>query len=250
MMHVFVNDGSYDSRLFSQYEGDYYWSWYLEDENNKHLHIYYPLNMTSAGWATLYIGFPTQLPEGFNAYVVKETDDQEKQATLKNIGRVIPGTFPVVIKNSDTDNLKPGAYPLTRWEGALPDVAKYNNRLVGTYIGQEDKWGISTNQESSITGGALSLGRNSQGVVGFFKYNGTWIPPYRAYLTYNTVVEGANGYSLVIDDTIDDAPSGIQHTTPNIQPSTTFYDITGRPLQGMPSQRGVYIHNGRKIVIK
>lgn len=250
MMHVYVNDGSYDSQLFSQYENDYYWSWYLEDEKAKYLHIYYPLNMTSAGWATLYIGFPTQLPEGFNAYVVKEMDEQEKQVTLKNIGRVIPGTFPVVIKNADTDNLKPGVYPLTRWNGDLPDVAKYNNRLVGTFIGQEGKWGLETNQETSMTGGTLTLGRNSQGVVGFYKYNGEEVPPYRAYLPYNTVAEGAKGYSFVIDDTIDDVPTGIQHPIPNIQQSTTIYDISGRKLSNDQMRKGIYISNGKKVVVK
>ena len=246
VMHIFVNDGSYDSRLFTQYEEDFYWGYEFYDVD--HLHIYYPLNMTSAGWATLYIGFPTQLPEGFNAYVVKEMDEDTNQATLKNIGRVIPGTIPVVIKN--VAGLASGVYPLTRWEGALPDIEKFNNRLVGTYIGQEDKWGIETNQESSSTGGTLTLGRNSQGVVGFYKYNGTEVPPYRAYLPYNTVIEGARGYSFIIDETIDDVPIGIQHPATNVQQSTTIYDIMGRPLQGKPSKRGVYINNGIKVVIK
>ncbi|MBR5656718.1 MAG: leucine-rich repeat protein [Prevotella sp.] len=249
-IHVFVNDGSYDSRLFWDYEGDSFWGGEYYDTD--HLHIYYPLNMTSAGWATLYIGFPTQLPEGFNAYVVKKIDEEEGQgeATLKNIGRVIPGTVPVVIKNADPDNLKPGVYPLTRWDGEVPDVAKYNNRLVGTYIGQEGKWGIPTNQETSITGGTLTLGRNSKGDVGFYKYNGKEVPPYRAYLPYNTIAEGAKGYSFIIDDTIDDVPTGIQHPTPNIQQSTTIYDISGRKLSNGQMRKGIYIINGKKVVIK
>lgn len=248
-MHIFVNDGSYDSRLFSQYINDFYWGDEYYDVD--HLHIYYPLNMTSAGWATLYIGFPTQLPEGFNAYVVKEMDEQEHQVTLKNIGRVIPGTFPVVIKNADTDNLKPGVYPLTRWEGAISDdIVKYDNRLVGTYIGQEGKWGIKTNQETSITGGTLTLGRNSQGVVGFFKYNGEVVPPYRAYLTFNTITDEAKGYSFIIDDTIDDMTTLVQRPMSNAQQSANVYDIMGRPLQGKPTRRGIYISNGKKVVVK
>ena len=253
MMHIYVNDGSYDSQLFSQYENDYYWSWYLEDEADKHLHIYYPLNMTSAGWATLYIGFPTQLPEGFNAYVVLDMDEQEKLVTLKNIGRVIPGTFPVVIKNADTENLKPGIYPLTRWDGTLPDVAKYNNRLVGTFIGQEGKWGIETNQETSSTGGTLTLGRNSQGVVGFYKYNGKEVPPYRAYLPINIIIEGegAKGYSLVIDDTIDTEPDGIDTAVSGQPRPTAVYNLQGMKvadeLKNLP--KGIYIVGGRKIIV-
>ena len=249
MMHIYVNDGSYGqygSILFPEYENDFYWGEYQDYE---HLHIYYPLNMTSAGWATLYIGFPTLLPEGFNAYVVTTSDADTHIATLKNIGRVIPKTTPVVIKNAT--GLDPGIYPLTRWEGVVPTVPKYTNRFVGSYIGQEGKWGLDVNQETSITGGVLTLGRNSRGVVGFYKYNGAVIPPYRAYLTTNTVIEGAKGYTFVIDDTIDEIPNSIQNTPSHREEqSTVFYDMTGRALQGKPTRSGVYINNGKKIVIK
>ena len=250
MMHIYVNDGSYDSGgsiLFPEYADDPYWGWYLDED---HLHIYYPLNMTSAGWATLYIGFPTQLPEGFSAYVVSSSDDVSHEATLKNIGRVVPATTPVIIKNSA--GLASGVYPLMRWTGAVPDVPKYDNRFVGSYIGQEGKWGVKVNQETSITGSVLTLGRNSQGVVGFYKFNGEEIPPYRAYLTYNTVIDGANSYfTFVIDDT-PDTPLSIFHDPFLLwqasEAQSIIYDITGRVLQGQPTRRGIYISNGKKIV--
>lgn len=253
ILEIYVNDGSwgtvgssYGPLLFSEYEDENsFWSYNYED----HLHIYYPLSMTSAGWATLYIGFPTRLPEGFNAYVVTVSDDDAKVAKLKNIGRVIPKTTPVVIKN--TAGLDPGIYPLTRWEGAVPNVPKYDNRFVGTFIGQEGKWGLEVNQETSITGGVLTLGRNSKGVVGFYKYNGAVIPPYRAYLTTNTVIEGAKGFTFVIDDTIDETPTAIQNA-PSLreEQSSVFYDMTGRALQGTPTRPGVYIRNGKRFVVK
>lgn len=253
ILDIYVNDGSYGlvgssygSLLFSEYEDENsFWGYYYED----HLHVYYPLNMTSAGWATLYIGFPTRLPEGFNAYVVTVSDDDAKIAKLKNIGRVIPKTTPVVIKNAA--GLAPGIYPLTRWEGAVPNVPKYDNRFVGSYIGQEGKWGIEVNQETSITGSVLTLGRNSKGVVGFYKYNGAVIPPYRAYLTSNTVIEGAKGFTFVIDDTIDETPTSIQNA-PSFreEKSSVVYDITGRALQGTPTRPGVYIRNGKRFVVK
>lgn len=254
ILEIYVNDGSYGSiggtegsMLFPKYEDENsFWGYYYEG----HLHIYYPLNMTSAGWATLYIGFPTRLPEGFNAYVVSVCDDDAKIAKLKNIGRVIPKTTPVVIKN--TAGLAPGIYPLTRWEGTLPSVPKYTNRFVGTYIGQEGgKFGIDVNQETSITGGVLTLGRNSKGVVGFYKYNGTVLPPYRAYLTTNTLIEGAKGFTFVIDDTIDETPTAIQNA-PSLrkEQSSVYYDMTGRALQGIPTRPGVYIRNGKRFVVK
>ena len=87
------------------------------------------LGTTSAGWATLYIGFATQLPSGLKAYIVTES--------------------------SVDDNVA----PLDKWE----------NRLIGTSIGQEDKWGVPVNQGDANQGSILTLGRNSQGEVGFRK---------------------------------------------------------------------------------
>ena len=43
--------------------------------------------------------------------------------------------------------------------------------------------------------------------------------------------------------------SDAQRSTINVQRST-FYDLQGRQLSGKPSWPGIYIHNGRKIVVK
>lgn len=260
MMHIYVNDGSYTkegsddiSILFQQYIDDYLWGEYADEG---HLHIYYPLNITSAGWATLYIGFPTQLPEELKAYIAYESDPVDSHVvTLKNMGRVIPATTPVAIKGAE-----PGVYPLYRHEGQVPTIPKYNNKFIGTFIGQEGKWGIETYQEDAITGSVLTLGHNSKGELGFFKYNGKIVPPYRAYLTANIIKDNteAKQYCVFsIDDNIDesifedqDQPTRI--TVASQQMSTgesgVYYDVTGRRLPGKPTHRGIYIVNGKKHV--
>lgn len=242
LIHVYVNDGSYDSALFEEYCNDDMWSDpYLEED---HLDIYYPLNITSAGWATLYIGFPTHLPQGLSAYIASEKDSVNYTVTLTDIGRVIPACTPVVIKGAQ------GLYPLYRYEGTVPDIAKYNNRFIGSFIGQDDKWGVPVNQETSASGSILTLGHNSAGTLGFFKYNGEMIPPYRAYLTCNIVKEGplqaAPAFRIVFD-----AATGIQETVSvRIPADNVYYTLDGRKLQGKPTRRGLYIINGKKIVIK
>lgn len=253
LLHVYVNDGSYDkqgnehlSLLFDEYANDYFWGEYYDEGC---LHIYYPLTVTSANWATLYIGFPTQLPEGCTAYVVSSSDPEVTHlAKLKNIGRVIPRTTPVVIKASEA-----GIYKLIRHEGSVPDLKKYNNRLVGSYIGQEGgKFGIDVNQETAITGSVLTLGRNKDGVVGFFKYNGTRIPPYRAYLTVNTIIDGSKPYfTFDIDDTIDDMPTTVETVADaRGRADGAVYDLQGRRMNTSHLKSGIYIRNGKKIVVK
>ncbi len=54
------------------------------------------------------------------------------------------------------------------------------NKLNG--VGRD---GMVVNQSDSDRGSILTLGRNSNGELGFFYYMSTEkIPPYRAYLTY------------------------------------------------------------------
>ncbi|MBP5277461.1 MAG: leucine-rich repeat protein [Prevotella sp.] len=244
VMHIYVNDGSFNSTLFEEYCIDDMWSELYLDEDC--LDIYYPLNVTSAGWATLYIDFPTQLPQGLTAYVALEKDSVNNIVVLKDVGRLIPRSTPVVIKADE-----PGLYPLYKYEGTVPDIAKYNNRFIGSFIGQDDKWGLPVNQETSEDGSILTLGRNSAGVLGFYKYNGEMIPPYRAYLTYNLVTEGplqAAPYMRMVfyDDTV-----GIQEMNANRTPAdNVYYTIDGRKLEGKPTKRGLYIINGKKVVIR
>ena len=256
MMDIYVNDGSYGSSLFNEYKNDLYWGDYA-DEN--HLHIYYPLTITDAKWATLYIGFTTQLPEGLKAYVVP-TDinttiaEGSNEILLKSIGRVIPATSsiltPVVIYAEE-----PGLYPLLRYTGSVPDIAMYENKLIGSYIGQKENgkqlWGVPVYQEDADEGSVLTLGRNADNEVGFFKYNGKEVPPYRAYLGYTNIIEqNANACFMFF---IDDIPQGIttgQALPFNDSVSETWYTLEGVQLNGKPTKKGIYIINGKKRILK
>ena len=50
----------------------------------------------------------------------------------------------------------------------------------------------------------------------------------------------------------DDEATGIFSTTnlTNYTNSDTWYDLSGRRLSGKPTRPGIYIENGRKLVIK
>ena len=59
-------------------------------------------------------------------------------------------------------------------------------------------------------------------------------------------------YNFVVNDkmAIDQAPTGIQTLKAGKSNTTTIYDLNGRKLVGEPSQKGIYISNGRKVVVK
>ena len=248
-MHIYVNDGSFNSSLYAEYLGEgYYWQPYVD---NGHLDIYYPLNVTSALWATLYVDFPTELPEGLEAFIASEPDTLNNVVELNSIGRVIPRSVPVAIRARE-----PGLYRLYKHDGSVPDVEKWKNRFIGSFIGQDGVFGVPVNQETAVEGSMLTLGRNKLGEVGFFKYNGKEIPPYRAYLTRNNIIDGPTQLMIRLGDAVDGIEA-VEHnqSTQTPAPRDGIYDLTGRKLSSLHSPlstlpKGIYIINGKKVVIK
>ena len=233
---IYINDGSYNGALYGDYLSEASWEDY-ED----HLQRYFPLTITSAGWATLYIGFATQLPSELKAYIVTESSVDDNEATLKRVNNLLPTTTPVVIKGD-----QPGTYLLYPYNGSVDPINMWENKLIGSFIGQENKWGLSVNQADANEGSILTLGRNSYGEVGFFYYQGAQIPPYRAYLTYNSVQDPAARFMLHIDD---NEVSGIEEIVNRKSVNQKYYDLQGRCLSNIPT-RGIYIEGRKKVVIK
>lgn len=70
---------------------------------------------------------------------------------------------------------------------------------------------------------------------------------FRAYFELGEGVSLAN-YSLNFGD---DETTGIRSIDGGVQiPTDGWYTLDGRKLNGMPLQKGVYINNGRKVVVK
>ena len=59
-----------------------------------------------------------------------------------------------------------------------------------------------------------------------------------------------NGVKVKVSDAeVNLTTTGIQQVGVEIAP-TLFYDLTGRQLNGVPTRPGIYISNGKKVVIK
>ena len=271
LMDIYINDGTFDGTqwtttqyatggnndgiLMKEYLDKSYWQPYA---NAGKLHRYFPLTVTSAQWATMYIGFCTQLPDNVKAYVMPETVTPESRSiTLKRISNKLHHTVPVVIYCET-----PGTYILSPEPGmsSTDNVPDSRNKLMGTNIGQtliagEPVYGTPVNQmgiqnEFSV----LALSRNKNGDVGFFGYTGERLPPFKAYVLCNWTDNNSASLALsvVIDDTIDE-PSAIQETEVSLtsHPSQSgWYSLDGRNLKGQPTAPGLYIKNGRKVVIQ
>ena len=72
-----------------------------------------------------------------------------------------------------------------------------------------------------------------------------YVPAFRAYL----LQYGGNARPMGIT-LIDDESTAITPTTSPTLNGGDWYDLQGRRLGGEPTQRGVYIRNGKTIIIK
>ena len=239
---VYINDATHDQTLLDSYLGDD--SWWDYAEANR-LGRYYPLNVTSAKAATFYIGFDTSLPASLTPYIVAATDEDEEVAHLTPLThsdgkktRQVPRLTPVVVF-ADAQ----GLHKLFPTNDELEPFPMWKNLLIGS-----DRDGLPVYQEDAARGNILTLGHNSSGTLGFFYYKGERIPPYRAYLTTNDI-SGAKAFGLKIDN--DVTPTGIEEVNATeVPPAPQYYTVSGQRIAKQQLRKGIYIVNGKKILVK
>ena len=246
-MMVYVNDATDNMDYIDLYRYDEARDWQNLDME-EHLQRYYPLRVTSAKYATMCINFDTQLPKGVTSYLCTGVEgDEAGVVKFREIGRLVPTGLPVLIYAN-----KAGTYPLYEYEDRIRDLDlddQYDN-----YLGSGEHGFIVGNQSASSgtqQGSILTLGHNSQGTLGFFFYrnDSNKIPAYRAYLVVDPLT-AVNGLTLRFED-----PNGIVSVNDDVKTeSHSIYDLSGRKvaegdaIHSLP--KGIYIQNGRKILVK
>jgi hypothetical protein len=80
---------------------------------------------------------------------------------------------------------------------------------------------------------------------GFQRYQGQYMPAHKAFLEVNGTAN-ARGLHMVFDDA-----TGIRSVSAeSATKADGWYTLDGRKLAGKPTVSGVYVNNGRKVVIK
>ena len=82
-------------------------------------------------------------------------------------------------------------------------------------------------------------------VFGFYQYTAEYMPAGKAYLMVSG--SAAPGLKMVFDD---ETTSLTPVPSPKGEGSDYWYTLSGTRLNAKPTQKGVYIHNGRKVVVK
>lgn len=184
----------------------------------------YTISTTSSTWQTLVSAYDVELPAEIEAHVVTSVTD-DLVTTEKVTG--VKGGVPYLLK-------VPGIgenYTLTR---ALGVAAPETNLLK-----------IS---DGTTTSGVYVLADKGAGAK-FYLWQGGLLGTGRVYLSASDAARAL--FSLEIGD---DGTTGIielkDGRKEGWKSDDAWYTLDGRRLQGQPTAKGVYVVNGKKVIIK
>lgn len=209
-------------------------------------------------YTTLYVDFPFQIKGDVKAYTIEGVEAKNadgyyfaKVKKLAQQGDVVPAQTAVVLECNSTNPADNQLLPQGDEE-----FNPSNNRLCGTFFGATIN-GLTvkdgTGTERNVTHDnirAFNINTaDSRNPIGFYKLNNTvtTIPGNKAFLVLTNAEAQAKGFVLEFED---GGTTGIE-TIENSNHSTesgVYYDLQGRRVEN--PTRGVYIVNGKKVVIK
>ena len=192
----------------------------------------------------LFQGYEITVPAGeFVTYYKDEPlriEDQEAdlytiqsvsadQAVLSSPSDAMPALTPMLIYNKSQQEKVILLIPCTEPDQAITVAPEFQGTLTGTTI-------------AASTENQTNYALNGKAFV--FVKNAIEVGPNKAWLSVNTGVPSAR-ITLVFDETTKITNTIITNIT-----NGDWYDLNGRKLNKMPTKKGVYLFNGRKVVVK
>ena len=202
---------------------------------------FYDLTVTEAGMATLYLGFQAEIPEDVNAYLCYAEDltgNKPYALAHKFEDSYLPKETAVFV------TAEPGTYRFKYYYVEPGYVINFiSDFLDGNIL-------TGTLEEMPVEPhSVLTLGYSNQtDDLGFWWYTGTTIPANRAYIPGDKLPAEVKGIRLLFGD--DETGIKTTNLTNQTNEADAWYSIDGRKLEGKPQQRGLYINNGKKIMVK
>ena len=184
-------------------------------------------------WTTYYNGTTGFTIEG-NACAYTATYG-DGQLTLHKLGKEIPaGTAVIIVAENSVVSMTATTLP--------------------AYNDPNDLSGVDDDTPTSAlgTGTFYVLGMTTVGDekhFGFHRYTGSEMAAHKAFILVDNSQAPARSLTMVFDEA-----SGIESLTPDAAPKPQaadhWFTLDGRRLQAKPTAPGIYINNGKKVVIK
>lgn len=198
----------------------------------------------SQEYGTVNLPYDVVLPTGATAYAVSSTqvtpgsyDNKAYLTEIASEGEIVAANTPMLIRRSDDTYT---LFALNQSTGTAKSAA--SNLLKGT-----QNSAITNKDNYYVLGIESKASSVNYEKLGFWRSTNSKIGTWRAYLDLEgTSTSSAKGFVL----SLDFPTTGISDIrTSDNNADSPWYTIDGRALDTMPSQRGIYIHHGKKIVI-
>lgn len=181
-----------------------------------------------ANIATYSSPFPVKLPDDVDAYIAKQ--EGENKVVLQKITGALPANTGVILSS---ETAATPYIPTARTTEPLATETE-DNMLVAT---------TGNAVETNVNAYILSKNGNTA-VFKKLKSDARTIAQYKAYLELN----GAQSAQLMKFAFAGSDLTGIQNVTETSAKSKTAYDLAGRKVGKL--QKGIYIVNGKKVIVK
>lgn len=198
--------------------------WYLEDVSDTYVPTFEVdlQEYDGYGFTTLYLPVAVKLMDDMEAYVGIVEDSWLKMSKVE--GNIVPPAVPVIIKGL------PGKYSLP-YDGYAVNDASAQNDLQGVFVDE-----VISKEINTYT---LQIVDNE---LGFFKNSDNVLNAFKAYLN---LPAGEQIQGLIWDDSDMTGIIDKYSDTENVE----VYDLSGRRVDDM-KHPGIYIVNGKKVVVK
>ena len=193
------------------------------------------------------------------AQIVKSVENDEHLAKTSTI-KIAPKETGVILTCSATDDVN--AIPLFVKDVNSEESTIENNMLKGTLeeTDQLESNGVNyvftrVSYDLDKDGKIVDSNNGKQSTLGFYRVATNDDSNLAANKAYLHVPSSSAKNFYVIEGIFDngDTPTSIVSVSDNVGPSMDegcYYTLTGIRMSSRPTRAGIYIHNGKKIVIK
>lgn len=197
------------------------------------------VSAASQGWGTICSPFVMAVPDDADLNVYSPTYDPAKsELVLGNklaAGTIIPKQTPLLVRSS---KIPASGSQIFQFNAPLSDAD-------ATLTAPSLKWSLYGYNKGTATNiYTLGISDNKENtVVGFYRYTGTKVPCFKAYL----VVDGA-GAKAVTFSMGDEESTSIDGITDVLAVGKTAYNLNGQRVNS--DTKGIVIVNGKKLFNK
>ncbi len=211
--------------------------------NTFKLFLGYELEIAAGKYATFYmdeaVTVDTETSPDGELYTITEVNETATEATLSDAITVAPANTPLLVKNKAAETKTILLIPTTETAATVTFYEGFKGTLEAKTTANNETYGPWNRAEGKK----------------YYGFNGTdfvWIreagnvAAHRCWIELSTTAaSAAPQIRLIFSST-----TGIESVDREQSTVDGWYDLNGRRLPGKPTKKGVYIVNGKKMVVK